>query len=330
MEVVSLNIPLPCYRQVLGGHGLEAHHVSELQNLVGARPVVMFGDGLTAAYFASLIPNVLCCQTTKTLQVPGSLEYDTIFVGISPSHYADVVDNLALLAGNRELKVILPFERFSPSIACVVETQPRSGTMYVVNSLMRSLGCNYATTHGSEIGTPVFTGYPFEHAGVFFDLNDTSASHVVMTHFFTRARAERRYRDCKYIRVVGYPFDSYFRWAKNLIARSADENYVLRNTSPEWKNLKQHLLANSLWMVEDTQELVVRYEDFHHDFEGTTRRFRDYLQRDGITFKDFRKVDRMYYSDNYREKMDSIVYGTLKDFFMDAIRCHYPEKVASL
>lgn len=224
--------------------------------------------------------------------------------------------------------MVLPFEDFEPRIACILETQPRCGTEYLAASLMESLGCDYATIFGTE--THVFSGTPYRHAGIHFDRTGSAKPYIVKTHFFDRARDTAHAAQAKYIRLFGYPFDGIYFWARDVLAQSLDRNYRLLNTSPEWRTLKTHLYQNRCWMLEQTDELVIRYEDFHADFDGTVAKIGLFLGADACRVAPFRKTERMYFDGKYAERMDYVVFSTLKEVFREPLARFYPEKEESL
>lgn len=333
MEIRCLDIPLADYPRLqrTGQLGEESCRRVE-QALKGLGRTVLLGDGLTARYFRSFLgDSLLACQTSGTFELGFNVEFDVLLVALAPSHYPDILANLGRWFGDRPVRVILPFHRFIPEVTCILESQPRSGTMYTVNNLMRSLGCRYASTHETEVGQAVFSGMPFQYGDVVFDLGpEGDGRHVVLTHFFTRARDLALARDAKRIRLLGYPFDSYYSWAKKLILGYAGDGYVLRNTSSEWRELKKFIAPNRAWLSEQTTDLVLRYEDFAADTQAVAARVNAYLGTSGVTFTDFKSMDRTYSSDAYLERMDEVVFATLRDSFADALALHYPEKLDAL
>lgn len=330
MIIRRLNIPFSEYPKMIHGKDIEPEHHALLSNLLtGQERVVLFGDMGSARFFSRYIAeSLVACQTSTTFEFGFHADFDVLFVAVSPAHYQDVLANIPRWTKGKDITVVLPFEEFEPEIRCILETQPRCGTEYLANSLLRSLDCNYATIFPSE--THVFTGTPYRHAGLFFDRTEETKPYVVKTHFFDRAR-DLAYSDrAKYIRLFGYPFDGVYFWARDVIVHSLDKHYRLLNTSSEWRTLKTHLYENRCWMLEVTDELVIRYEDLHADFSGTTGRIAECLGTKDNLIMPFIKTDRMYFNDGYQDKMDYTVFCTIKEIFKEPLARFYPEKSACL
>lgn len=229
-------------------------------------------------------------------------------------------------------------------IRVVIESQPRSGTHYTLNNLIRALGLEYATVFEGELESDkkYFAHGSFREANLFCATPDPArpqyAGHVAKSHFFHQVELPAGQEQAPFLYLLSYFFDCYysFGWILTDMAQKPYEQYVLRHDSPEWEKLAGRFIpAHLTWLDRlegPNRERALRYEDYAVDFNAAL----DRLQRivavfDPTAFAPFKpKVRRSYFSGEYAAQMDSEVFTALQKTFKDYIRAWYPERASVL
>jgi hypothetical protein len=164
-------------------------------------------------------------------------------------------------------------------------------------------------------------------------------SHYYHPHHQSLARVPAMY-------LIGFPFDSFYsdgivytdRVRANDPSPSATRRhargYVLRFDSEEWQFLELRMRQNAGWLNEiadGANNLVIRYEDFFSDFDGTTARLSQFVG--GFSAPLPRPVwnrRRSYWTERYEDGFDRQALGALWEMFAPAIGRWYPERLRSL
>jgi len=269
----------------------------------------------------------VACVNSATLSFGFRAPCDSLLVAVSPQHYSSVLQQEQVQALGAA-RLVLPFHNsFPENIRAIVESQPRCGTHYVIGALMEKLQCRYATVLKPETLLPVFTGRSLCQGDIYFDIDgDLSHGHVVKSHFFQPAQHMSYAMSSKYLKLIGYPFDSYYLWARDILSASPGDGFVLRHNCPEWNQLRPLLFQNLSWFLQDTPGLVIRYEDFWNDMDKTSQAICSYLGMEPQLFPEFHKTPRTYFDDDYERIMDRTVFETILEVFEPALAKFYPEK----
>jgi hypothetical protein len=144
------------------------------------------------------------------------------------------------------------------------------------------------------------------------------------------------------INLIGYPFDSFYSDGVVYSKPSYDvgpsgpraHQYIFRADSHEWNFLEEKMRENATWLEElkeGDDDIIIRYEDLFHDFDGCVRRLSQFVG--GFINpipQPIRNPKRMYWTDDYASALDQPALTSLWQLFEPGVRRFYPEKVEAL
>jgi len=335
LKIISPKIPPQKYEHVLNHGTLDLEDSTSLLDFIAERHIqniLVFGSSKTGVaikktigkYFKSYIESDCLNRIHR-------IDHDAILIATSPLHYPAVLDKLQQFLDGKTDTIILPFGvSDSLPIRVVVETQPRSGTHYTINNLMKCLKCQYAS---------VYSEPSFEQSTdgrIFYPSQPYLNGFIVKSHF-TKPLHYPQYRYVKTMYQCSFIFDAYYSWGKihhRRIGPAHSENteYVLKSNSKEWEILKSYIPLNKKWLDYISDKFYIRYEDFYLDFDTTKRRMATFLETDSLEAFDppVKNPMRMYWSDRYTQFLDKEVCLTLLEEFEPFISRYWPEKIDSL
>lgn len=207
-------------------------------------------------------------------------------------------------------------------IKLLVESQPKSGTTWLVFSLLSKLRVNLGATFQYPFTPLQHIAYPELY------YMERPGSLLVFAHFFkpVSAGATAKYPSVYPIR---YLYDCYFSWARSIhqVKFNNAGDFILTHTSPEWLKLKKHIPLNIKWLQSIKNRTYIRYEDWTPDPAVNIQKFRQLLPEIEPEFFDIRvQKNRSYFTGDYRAMMDSEVFHTIKENFQEAVDYFWPEK----
>lgn len=278
--------------------------------------VVLFGSSLTGKAIQEVMGDAVIGFTDSERIAETPLSADALVIATAPVHYQEILSSLTNMPGLPDVVTVFG-EQDIPEVQCVLETQPRSGTRYVMSNLTRVLGLGYAS---------VFKEYDRlgpSPDGLFF-MEPGREAYAVKAHF-TRTLHYPAYRYSKTIFLFGYFLDSYHSWGRLLSGGRAE--YRLTADSGEWLRLKAYLPEHVRWLEYISDRFWIRYEDFYHDFKGVIGRMEEYLGRGLTGFEPpVKNLKRMYWEGRPETLMDEEVLFTLEETFSPFLKRYYPEK----
>ncbi len=226
-----------------------------------------------------------------------------------------------------------------------LQTQMRSGTHFMLNALSRVYhlkpaiinrdgGFNYVDKNRLAKGL-------YKHDNKSYPTNNGT---VLQYHFYHKVNPDLHLEDAKLINLIGYPFDTYY--SDGLIYSTENytvaptrqhqdyKDYKLKFGSPEWLKLEERMIQNAEWLesLENTNEgLTIKYEDLFLDNRNILNQIEEYLGPFKEEFPEaVKNPERVFWTDNYREKFDDHAIKNLTAIFRSSISKFYPEKLDSL
>jgi len=333
MRTVHIELPAQEYAEVLSlkAFGAASHRkILNATEKYGSCRMVVFGKGSTGHTVRDLLgERFLRFVDSETLSELKWLDFDAVLVATSPLHYPSVLRGLAENLPSKEVDAITIFGSSSDvDIALVLETQPRSGTHYTIDNLVRCLGLGY----GSVFREDGNAGFRRSRDGRFYyEYREDKRSYIIKSHFFQPLHFPE-YRFAKTVFQVSYVFDSYYSWGRMLAMSPKSTAYRLLESSKEWSMLRSYIPLNRQWLSYVRDHFFVRYEDYYRDFNGTIRRISDFLGIPRLEgFAPPRpNMKRTFWSDGYHDLMDENVFLELLREFSEQIRFFWPEKADRL
>lgn len=227
---------------------------------------------------------------------------------------------------------------FFGSIAFHLETMPRSGTHFLINSLRAASQCGYATVFGGET-VHLNVASDWEQVGdVTFSL-PRADTYCLKSYFFQPAQASPLFADdCTVVRQMGFFLDGFYSWG-HLLARQQGaapptkyEGYRVTGGSREWAALRSFFPVFTGWLDRLDHAQVLRYEDYG---QKPTPMMTALAERCSCPawklFQGFRPDERrIYYLGDrarraVRERFDREVYETMVREFGPHFSRFYPE-----
>ena len=325
-RVFSIGLPRTDYQLFLRPEPLPQDIQAQIRSFFetrGLSRVVIFGRSATGKRLAE----ILAARCRGSIETPslGQLkegDYDAIVIATSPIHYDIVTTSILQHSIAPHVPIVTVFrEDRLLSLGVSLETQPRSGTHYMIENLSRCLCLGYASTFNETDLVPAEDGILFIHPA-----HKQAKSFLVKTHFYAPLTAVP-YRFVKTLHLMSYIFDSYYSWGK-LHVRSGDKGYVLKASSAEWQFLRSFIDLNKQWLDYIKDRFVIRYEDYFSDFDRTILRLSSFLGN--VSLDDFlpprSNPERLYWSGNYLGRMDKEVLRVLSTEFSSQLEYFWPEK----
>jgi hypothetical protein len=230
-----------------------------------------------------------------------------------------------------------------------MESQMRAGNHYVLGELCV---CLHARPYSIERSTGLFypKNYSWVSEGLYHKsekqkqaVEDTSSQNIIFQyHYYHTVPDEALPADSKTFYLIAYPFDSWY--SEGLVASQTEDanspkpsatrdnfgTYVLKAGSNEWNSFLSTIEQNAQWLDDliDSNAFILRYEDFYVDFDNTIRRLEAYLGNFKSSFSppSNKSLHRLYFTDEYKKKLDSESFSYLKERFRRSLACFWPEK----
>lgn len=324
MHLVNVGIPRHEYEAMVTTRRFTPQSRERLLEATGglrSRGLILYGGKETGEAVLEALGDSVRQTVDSAYLKDHELPDGPVVVATAPNHYQAVLENLERLGVNDT--VLTLFAEDSLPVALIMETQPRSGTHYVIDNILNTTDLAYADIFGGRNlarSRDGLLGYTPGHKGEF----------VAKAHF-TRPLHYPAYRYCKTAFLFSYFFDSYHSWGKLLAAEGREEPYVLRSGSGEWSVLRGYFAQHAQWLDYITDKFHLRYEDFYHDFEGAVSRLGGFAGLDLTGFRPPRPNPcRSYWADNYGERFDEEVFRGLAQVFRPWIKRYYPEKLSAV
>lgn len=329
MLITNLDIPVDRYFQLLEQGRLPEDVAERVSQAVRDQPdVCVWGASTTARRLKHLLGRrFLTFLDSNTADCDSRLKPRCILVGAAPNHYTEILRTIERCHDSPGLTVLLPFrDQLADPVRVILETQPRSLTGYVANALSRACNLGYATVFENETRQ----GRWLRRKNVYFAIDGTQRPYIVKSHFFHMVLGSEFHETARTIRLVSFPPDAYYLWGRMIRhgGDSHDAAYRLTASSPEWRELKDHLHLNALWLRALNGQFRMRYEDLVLNSREAAAAIGVHVGADcGGAFTPLEvRPYRSYFSDNYLEIMDREVFSTLCAAFQESIDTLYPEK----
>lgn len=327
--IQCIGFPKSSYELMLGKESFNSSEKESILTFVtehSLTKVVVFGASRTGRKLKDILgERFVDFVESGTLERLREFDYDAIMLATSPVHYNTVVEQLSRELGEKlSILVTLYSAENELPIACVVESQPCSGTHYTIDNLVRCLTLGQASVF--KEGNLV----PSQDERLFVEPGSPQDAYLVKSHFYSPLHYPE-YRYAKTIFLVRYVFDCYHSWAQ-LLGGFRKSNYRLTADSKEWQILRAYIPLNKRWLSYTMDKFVIRYEDYLTSFEDTRDKLASFLGGcDLSSFASPRRMDdRLYWSDQYLAHYDEIVFRTLFEEFAAEIEFFWPEKMETL
>ena len=292
--------------------------------------IILFGPNKTGEVVKEVLGSRFCgFADSGNLDDLIGAEFDAVFIATSPVHYGVITHKLSEILKNKPVMVVTLFDcSHDINIGLILETQPRSGTHYAINNVMRCLDWGYGSVFKNASAPELIDSKDGYFA--FYPDNNTKR-YVIKSHFYKPLHYPE-YRYVKTMFQISFIMDSYYSWGKMLANRSVVGDYRLTSLSKEWQILKGYIPHNKQWLQYIRDKFYVRYEDYYLDFNTTINRMARFLGIFSLNgFEMPRKnKKRMYWSDNYHLYLEDDVFLLLLQEFYPYIRQYWPEKMESL
>lgn len=207
-------------------------------------------------------------------------------------------------------------------IKLVIESQPRSGTTWLATALVNNGKGNFASTFKYD--------YTHLQHKVYYDIHyrNLPGELVVLSHFHKPVshHAASRY---PIVYPLRYLFDGYYSWCRlhDIYRQDGGGPYFLSARSREWKLIKKHIPLNKVWLEMIKDRLFLRYEDWLLNPLVNIDKLKTVIPEIEPGWFDVRaQKDRLYFTGDYRSKMDEDVFNCLKENFKELINHYWPEK----
>jgi hypothetical protein len=333
MIVENLKIPKEEYVHLLGSgkfNRSEANLIQEYVRSNGYERVVIFGSETTGMAIRQLLGKRFCCfMDSGNIDMLLDIDADAILLATSPVHYPTITETIKDIIPDKSLPIVTLFDTSeSLKILLILETQPRSGTHYTMDNLIRNLGCKYASVFKDSADQNLINT---KDSKIFFTPGPEDTEYVVKAHFY-QALHYPRYRFEKILFQISFLFDSYYSWGKLLSNAPAGVPYLLKSDSKEWATLKGFIKLNKQWLEYISDKYFLRYEDYYLNFEETINSISDIIGKGDLKGfeRPYKNTNRMYWSDNYEKYLDKDVFHQLFNEFHPFISRYWPEKLATL
>lgn len=334
LKIIKLGIPVEEYNAFLDNgrfRPLVFDTIQDAIELYSLNRIVLFGSDRTGHALKDIVKERFCgFINSEMIHVLENLTLDAILIATSPLHYSTTINSLKNVLSRKSIPILFLFDVSKDvDIQLIFETQPRSGTHYTINNLLKCLDWGYGTVFNEKTQKGELIKSKDRHFG--FLPSNKENPYVIKTHFMKPLHYPE-YRYIKTIFQISYIFDSYYSWGKMLSGESKDAQYRLTNNSKEWFTLKGFIKLNKRWLEYISDKQFLRYEDYYLNFEKTIKSISAIIGKgDLMGFeKPFKNINRMYWSDNYGKYLDEDVFHHLCDEFYPIISNYWPEKLTAL
>ncbi len=314
MNIISLQIPTDEYYYLLDHNEFNDWVSSEIVKQINAcnfHRIFVFGRSKTGKCVQKLLKDS-CIGFVDSMNIHElkNYDFDAIFLATSPLHYPVIKKKIISLLPDKNFQTIELFQgSYNFKINLIFETQPRSGTNYTVNNLVKCCNWGYADVFQNEPNSN-FLRSP---DGRFRFIQSTYKNGYIVKAHFTKTLHYPEYRFVKTLFQISYIFDSYYSWGRSLAEKFSDRNYKLEWQSEEWQILQGFIDLNRKWLDYINNKFFLRYEDYYLNFENTIHQLKNYLGVDGLNNfeKPIKNRNRMYWSNDYNKYIDRKVMTTL-------------------
>ncbi|RLB83734.1 MAG: hypothetical protein DRH17_00845 [Deltaproteobacteria bacterium] len=333
VRTTSLGIPPEEYAYLQNFGRLNEYVENAITQFIEAKRlerIILFGSQKTGKVLQRILGRRFCgFVDSDSLHDLASIDFDVIFLATSPVHYHVITEKIKETFAEKHLQIVTLFDRSQDiDIKLILETQPRSGTHYTINNLMKCLNWGYGSVFDEDLGP----GFRRSIDGRFgFIPREDSTEYVIKAHFTTPLH----YPEYRYVKTMfqfSYVIDSYYSWGKMLSHRACGLDYKLMSDSKEWEILRSYIPLNKQWLEYISDKFYIRYEDYYLDFGTTIQCIANFI---GVPpLKEFEKPrvnkKRMYWSDRYDLFFEEDVFSILANEFYPFIAQFWPEKLENL
>lgn len=319
----TVGIPVTEYEMMNGSAACTPTAEAALRVFLGTVPyerIILFGGSVTGKLVKGCLGERFArFVDSATLADCEPDEGDCVIITTGPLHVPGVEASIKD-SSLKHLPVFRLFQSDDLDIRFVLETQPRCGTYYSVRNLRRSLNLGFGTTFSLTDGESTSDGL------IHYRPEETDG-YLVKTHF-TKPLHYPQYRYLPTIFLIGYFYDTYYRWARMVAEVPAEkrQSYFLSADAPEWAWVKGYIPLHLQWLEYVKDKDYIRYEDYFNDFEGVMDVYERVAGERPVGFEQPRKIsDRMYWTDS-RSMMDEPVWRELQSAFKEHVAFFYPEK----
>lgn len=249
---------------------------------------------------------------------------DTIYPQISR---VNLLNDEILRTQIEEIQFIERRDKDEKEIGLVVESQPRAGTNWLVQTVADDLNGGFGYNVSYSYYRPPITHSIFED----IEYPESDGPSIIFTHFFKPINYHLLNKT-EILYLLTFPLDSYYSWSflsyRQKYNRTATEQdpYFLKEENIEWQWCKTRLKHNLDWLLQLPKDQVLRYEDWFQNPEKNKNIIRNLVPQfkgDGIKIRDNSK--RLYFTKQYSKKMEKKVFDFLLSFFEPAIKMYWPE-----
>ncbi len=191
------------------------------------RNILIFGAKITGSAVNGIFKDkTIGYIESDTVEKYIDKDVDAIIISTAPIHYHEILSLISSKYCDHDIDIITIFKKTSDiEIGFIFETQPRSGTNYVLNNLLHCLNYGYATTY-NESDSLQANLKKTDDGLVFFESDNRKDQYIVKTHFMTPLHyPEYRYKET--IFQISYIFDAYYSWGKAIAKQTVNKSYKL-------------------------------------------------------------------------------------------------------
>ncbi len=334
MNIIRCEYPLYYYDLAINNNKLDERIINDIHEILKGfsqlERIIIFGKSITSTLICRELDNMYNIIIVDSSDFLCHIKNnDVVIIATSPFHYKNIINAIKNVV--KDITIVLLFQTDESSrIEVIVESQPRSGTHYLINNLQLSLQLHFASVFYDRGLVPSKDKLWFHEKGDY-------SGFIVKSHF-TKPLYYPAYRYIKTIYLLRYFFDSYYSWAKliyienNKITNKLN-NYFFKIDSLEWQLLEGYIELHKKWLFFIKDKFFIRYEDFYLKFNSIVSKLQSFLQRkiNNFEYPDIKlKEGKMYWEDNYLQLMDEKIYLKIKKEFSPFIKMYYPEKISKL
>ena len=217
MIVKNLRIPNEEYIHLLSSGKFKSRDSELIKEYVrsnGYERVVIFGSEITGMAIQKLMgKRFFCFMDSANINMHMDIDFDAILISTSPVHYSIITETIKNSIPERSFPIVTLFDiSKSINVLLILETQPRSGTHYTLDNLIRNLGCKYATVFNETANRNLVKT---RDSKIFFTPAAEDADYVIKAHFYQTLHYPQ-YRFENVLFQISFLFDSYYSWGKML------------------------------------------------------------------------------------------------------------------
>ncbi len=319
---LSINLPVTSYQEISLQNQVPPELCHKIRSFIkgkGYSRVLLFGSGHTGQVVSNCIEEYFAgFIDTRSLNQAHQGKAEAILITTAPLHVRQVQETLSK-SPLAELPTISLFAEEGKNIRMILESQPRSGTDYLIENIRRTLDLDYASVY------PFPNGMRRDDEHVFYGPK-SGRGYIIKTHFM-RPLHYPQYRYVPHLFLISFFPDTYYKWARMIAPESDRPNYRLTPVRPEWQIISSYIPLHLRWLRYIAKLDVLRFEDFYLDFQGTIESLASLLGERPEGFIPPRTPSRrLYWREDFSKRMDPAMTHELLVRFREPICFFYPEK----